>query len=146
MQLWFLVGSFLLFCIAPLQATEWIRAGVNTNQPVWGIRGGLMWGLPPGFLKLRGLIRIAYPTLANGRYDLINFVAIEPIVKAGEVSVNLSKVSLIILRANVFGRWMKRIRQRCNPASLRAGFSNFHLASNNSMWLFGRSRMKTARK
>ena len=29
-------------------AVGWVRAGLNTNQPVWGIRGGLLWAIPPG--------------------------------------------------------------------------------------------------
>src|ERR1051325_3912793 len=62
---------------------DWVRFGLNTNQPVWGIRGGLIWALPPaGFRggEPRGLIRLGYPVLAGEGYDLINFIAIEPIV------------------------------------------------------------------
>lgn len=66
-------------------AAEWIRAGINTNAPVWGISGGLIWAIPPGKLRPhgepRGLIRVGYPVLTNGGYDLINFIAVEPIVK-----------------------------------------------------------------
>jgi hypothetical protein len=50
---------------------------------VWGIRGGLLWGIPPaGFRggEPRGLIRLGYPVLAGNGYDLINFIAIEPTV------------------------------------------------------------------
>jgi hypothetical protein len=66
-------------------AAEWIRAGINTNQPIWGVRGGLQFAIPPGGFTWgdggpRGLIRIGYPTLAGGQYDLINFIAIEPVV------------------------------------------------------------------
>jgi hypothetical protein len=62
---------------------DWLRPGLNTNQPVWGVRGGLLWAVPPaGFRggEPRGLIRLGYPVLAEKRYDLINFIAIEPIV------------------------------------------------------------------
>jgi hypothetical protein len=81
------VLASLLTLTAPyLQATDWVRAGVNTNQPVWGVRGGLLWALPPGGFGgrggPRGLIRLGYPILTNGGYDLVNFVAIEPVVKA----------------------------------------------------------------
>lgn len=66
------------------RATEWVRAGLNTNAPVWGVRGGLLWAIPPGELRPRGgprgLIRVGYPVLTNGGYDLINFIAVEPIV------------------------------------------------------------------
>ena len=64
-------------------AADWIRPGVSTNQAVWGIRGGLLWAIPPaGFRggEPRGLIRLGYPILADNGYDLINFIAIEPIV------------------------------------------------------------------
>ena len=62
-------------------SSDWIRPGISTNQPVWGIRGGLLWAVAPaGFRpgEPRGLIRIGYPVLPEGRYDLINFIAIEP--------------------------------------------------------------------
>lgn len=66
-------------------ATEWVRPGVNTNTPVWGVRGGLLWAIPPGELRPRGgprgLIRVGYPVLTNGGYSLINFIAVEPIVR-----------------------------------------------------------------
>ena len=55
----------------------------GTNQPVWGIYGGVVWAIPPASFAAgspRGLIRIAYPTLTNGGYCLINFIAIEPVV------------------------------------------------------------------
>ena len=64
---------------------DWIRAGVTTNAPVWGMAGGLRFALhPAGFTRgaggPRGLIRVGYPTLTNGGYDLINFIAVEPVV------------------------------------------------------------------
>jgi hypothetical protein len=69
----------------PLQNVDWVRAGVNTNRPIWGIRGALLWGLPPETGRPpdgpRGLIRLRYPVLTNGAYDLLNFIAIEPIVQ-----------------------------------------------------------------
>lgn len=64
----------------------WIRAGIDTNAPMWGLAGGLQFALhPSGFTGgaggPRGLIRLGYPTLTNGGYDLINFIAVEPIVR-----------------------------------------------------------------
>jgi len=56
---------------------------VSTNEAVWGISGGLLWAVPPaGFRggEPRGLIRLGYPILADNAYDLINFIAIEPVV------------------------------------------------------------------
>ncbi len=69
----------------PGNRVEWIRAGVNTDRPAWGLRGGLQWGLPPPAGRPpdgpRGLIRVRYPVLRNGGYDVINFIAVEPIVR-----------------------------------------------------------------
>ena len=63
---------------------DWVRPGVNTNALRWGIQGRLLWGLPPSSGKApdgpRGLIRLYYPVLTNGGYDLLNFIAIEPVV------------------------------------------------------------------
>jgi hypothetical protein len=62
-----------------------VRAGLNTNQPLWGVRGGLLWALPPGGFRFasgpRGLIRVGYPIATNGGYELVNFIAVEPIVR-----------------------------------------------------------------
>jgi hypothetical protein len=63
---------------------SWVRAGMNTDRPIWGIRGCLLWGLPPHTSPSdgpRGLIRLRYPILPNGEDDLINFIAVEPIVQ-----------------------------------------------------------------
>ncbi|HOC58056.1 MAG TPA: hypothetical protein PKI20_20730 [Verrucomicrobiota bacterium] len=68
-----------------LPAADWVRAGLNTNQPIWGLRGGLLWAVPPGGFRAasgpRGLIRVGYPIATNGGYRLINFIAVEPIVR-----------------------------------------------------------------
>ena len=72
----------LLATFSVAAETEWVRPGVNTNQPVWGIRGGLLWAVAPAGFRTgepRGLIRLGYPVLPGKRYDLINFIAIEPI-------------------------------------------------------------------
>ena len=63
---------------------DWVQPGVNTNQPVWGLRGGPLWAVAPGGFREgepRGLIRLGYPVLTRQRYDLINFIAVEPIVR-----------------------------------------------------------------
>lgn len=70
--------------VAESPAVDWVRAGLNTNRPLWGVRGSLLWGIP-GARSLRdgprGLIRLWSPTLTHGGYDLINFIAIEPVVR-----------------------------------------------------------------
>ena len=80
-------AAALLLCILPggtTQAADWVRAGLNTNQPIWGIRRGLLWAVPPGGFRSpsgpRGLIRVGYPITTNGGYELVNFIAVEPIV------------------------------------------------------------------
>src|SRR5579859_4188524 len=81
LYLWSLVA--LLAAAPALAGSDWVSAGVNTNQPVWGVRGGLLWAVAPaGFRpgEPRGLIRLGYPVLPGKGYDLINFLAIEPIV------------------------------------------------------------------
>ena len=74
----------LLLACRGTHAADWVRAGLNTNQPLWGVRGGLLWAIPPGGFRPaggpRGLIRVGYPTATNGSYNLINFIAVEPIV------------------------------------------------------------------
>jgi hypothetical protein len=93
------LGIFLhVFATVIAPAADWVRAGLNTNQPVWGVRGGLVWAIPPGgFPSLggpRGLIRLGYPTSTNGSYQLINFIAVEPIVKGkrGFSELEMSKL------------------------------------------------------
>src|ERR1700746_892950 len=74
----------LLAAASKASAADWIRPGLNTNRPVWGVRGGLLWAIAPaGFRpgEPRGFLRLGYPVLPNGRYDLINFIAVEPVVK-----------------------------------------------------------------
>jgi hypothetical protein len=65
-------------------ATKWVRGEHNGMRPCWGIAGGLLFGIHPGDEKgdnePRGLIRIYSPVLPGGKYDLVNFIAIEPIV------------------------------------------------------------------
>jgi hypothetical protein len=82
-----LCTTALSFCFtggASAQAADWVRAGLNTNQPLWGIRGGLFWAIPPGGFRSasgpRGLIRVGYPIATNDGYELVNFIAVEPIV------------------------------------------------------------------
>lgn len=29
------------------RGADGVRAGINTNRPTWGLRGGLLWGVPP---------------------------------------------------------------------------------------------------
>jgi hypothetical protein len=78
----FVLLALLAATPAPAES-DWIRPGVNTNQLVWGIRGGLLWAVAPAGFRSgepRGLIRLGFPVLPGKSYDLINFIAFEPIV------------------------------------------------------------------
>lgn len=72
--------------LGDLGAADWVRAGLTTNRPSWGLKGGLQFAIHPGGFRgkeggPRGLIRLGYPILTNGGYDLVNFIAVEPVVK-----------------------------------------------------------------
>lgn len=77
----FALLAALLFCPPRGRAADWVRGGDDGLQPHWGLRGGLQFAIPPASHGPRGLVRLLYPTLPGGRYDLVNFIAIEPVVK-----------------------------------------------------------------
>ncbi|MEK7686220.1 MAG: hypothetical protein AAB466_12440 [Verrucomicrobiota bacterium] len=93
------IAALLLCCPSRASAAEWWQAGLNTNQPLWGLHGGLQFAIhPAGFRGAtggpRGLIRIGSPVLAQGRYDLVNFIAVEPVVKGRKGFSELEQSSL----------------------------------------------------
>jgi hypothetical protein len=91
------IALVCLFGLVTAPAADWVRPGMTTNQPVWGLRGGLLWALPPGGFRPpepRGLIRLGYPVLPGGGYDLVNFIAIEPIVAGRRAFSELEKSQL----------------------------------------------------
>jgi hypothetical protein len=64
----------------PVEDGPFLRpAPGDASEPVWGIKGGIAVGLwpTPG---PRGLLRVYAPYLGQGRRQVINFVAVEPIV------------------------------------------------------------------
>jgi hypothetical protein len=77
-------------------AVEWVQPGANADKPIWGLRGGLQFAIP------RGLIRIGYPTLPDVGYDLINFIAIEPVVKGRRGFSELERSAI----DNQQGKWI----------------------------------------
>lgn len=93
--LWIVLG-----CLASQIAhgTQWARPGINSDSGVWGIEGGLKFAIPPaGFTPgggPRGLIRIGYPVLSDGGYDLINFIAVEPVVNGSKGFSELERSQL----------------------------------------------------
>jgi hypothetical protein len=98
----------LLCCLAstaPAPAAQWVRAGITTNQPVWGISGGLQFAIHPAGFKHgepRGLIRLGYPLLPGGGYDLVNFIAVEPIVRGKRGFSELEQSGLDDVRGKRF--------------------------------------------
>jgi hypothetical protein len=84
-----------LFLAATAPADEaWVRGGADGTQCRWGIAGGLQFAIPPAEDGPRGLIRLLYPTLPGGKYDLVNFIAIEPIVGGSRGYSELEKSDL----------------------------------------------------
>jgi hypothetical protein len=80
---WKIPAAALLLAVAlPVSAAEWVQ----TNVPLWGLEKGLRFALHPagfgsGVGGPRGLIRIGAPVLPGGAHALVNFIAVEPVVK-----------------------------------------------------------------
>jgi len=66
---------------------EWITPTAKEGKPTWGIKGGIVFGLWPASLSgpgkgsPRGLIRVGYER--DGKTELINFIAVEPVNDKG---------------------------------------------------------------
>lgn len=67
----------------------WIRAGIDTEKPIWGLREGIMVGIWPAAIEgdsvggPRGLIRVGYPLGEPRIHRLVNFIAVEPDMNDG---------------------------------------------------------------
>ncbi|MBU6400227.1 MAG: hypothetical protein KGS61_07895 [Verrucomicrobia bacterium] len=78
-----LLTALSLWLATPVQGADW---RIQPGPSLWGARGGLEFGIYPASVSgrgdggPRGLIRLGYPSLPHGRYALINFIAVEPIV------------------------------------------------------------------
>jgi len=103
--IWVVVAGAMM---AAAGAAEWMRAGQSTNAPLWGLRGGLQFGLHPATFDVRrnggprGLIRLAYPVLPEGGYTLINYIAVEPVVGGRKGFSELEKSSFDQLPGKLF--------------------------------------------
>jgi hypothetical protein len=84
----------ILLAPAGARAVEWVRGGADGKQAIWGIREGVQFAIPPASLGPRGLVRVLYPTLPGGGYDLINFIAVEPIVRGKRAFSELERSRL----------------------------------------------------
>jgi hypothetical protein len=81
-------GKFglLLFSLASIafgaDQDLWVRPHKTGDPLIWGRRDGILFGLPSedGLPGPRGLIRVGVISPETGRPQLLNFVAIEPVV------------------------------------------------------------------
>jgi hypothetical protein len=77
------------FCSLAAQATKgqaesspWIRPSKPGDPLIWGRKDGIVFGLPSegGLPGPRGLIRVGVISTKTGLPELLNFIAIEPVV------------------------------------------------------------------
>ncbi len=86
-----ITGLQLLFLLTGAQALAasqsadgpWLRPKDRKGALIWGRRDGLIFGLPsPGGMRgPRGLIRVGILGRSGGKPELINFIAIEPVIR-----------------------------------------------------------------
>jgi hypothetical protein len=83
------IAGSLGFCSLAAQTTKgqaessaWIRPSKPGDPLIWGRRDGIVFGLPSegGLPGPRGLIRVGVISAKTGLPELLNFVAIEPVV------------------------------------------------------------------
>lgn len=65
------------------QGSQWVRPTKSTDPLIWGRRDGIVFGLysPGGMRGPRGLIRVGLFTPLSKDPQLLNFVAVEPVVR-----------------------------------------------------------------
>ena len=75
----------LTFAVAAIaQESAWVRPSHPDDPLIWGRHHGIVFGLssPGGIHGPRGLIRIGlYATLQDSKPELLNFIAVEPVVQ-----------------------------------------------------------------
>ena len=62
--------------------SQWIQPHAPGDPLIWGRRDGIVFGLPsPGGLRgPRGLIRVGVISPTTGKPELLNFIAVEPVI------------------------------------------------------------------
>src|SRR5438477_10875511 len=94
----FFFSSLLLSLLSDsISAADWVRGRFGTNEFVFGAKGGLLFAIAPSGFRTpepRGLIRLGYPVLTNDGYDLVNFIAVEPVVNGKKGYSELEKSKL----------------------------------------------------
>lgn len=79
----------LLMLVGAPPDSPWIRAGIDVQRPLWGLRNGICVGIWPASVEgpgdggPRGLLRIGYPLGQPPTHRLVNFIAVEPDVGDG---------------------------------------------------------------
>ncbi|HEY3988238.1 MAG TPA: hypothetical protein VGM02_03000 [Acidobacteriaceae bacterium] len=63
-------------------SSQWIQPHAPGDPLIWGRKDGILFGLPsPGGLRgPRGLIRVGLLSPTTGQPELINFIAVEPVI------------------------------------------------------------------
>lgn len=67
---------------ASAAASPWIQPAAPGDPLIWGRKDGIVFGLPsPGGMRgPRGLIRVGVISPTTGKPELLNFIAVEPVV------------------------------------------------------------------
>ncbi|GGG70326.1 hypothetical protein [Edaphobacter dinghuensis] len=68
--------------VANAADSQWIRPQKPGDPLIWGRRDGIVFGLPSagGLLGPRGLIRVGVISPKTGKPELLNYIAIEPVI------------------------------------------------------------------
>lgn len=68
--------------VASTADSQWIRPGKPGDPLIWGRKDGVVFGLPSagGLQGPRGLIRVGVISAKTGKPELLNYIAIEPVV------------------------------------------------------------------
>jgi hypothetical protein len=63
-------------------SSQWIQPHVPADPLIWGRKDGILFGLPsPGGLRgPRGLIRVGVLSPTTGKPELLNYIAVEPVI------------------------------------------------------------------
>jgi hypothetical protein len=63
-------------------SSPWIQPHAPSDPLIWGRKDGIIFGLPSpgGLLGPRGLIRVGIVSPTTGKPELLNYIAIEPVV------------------------------------------------------------------
>lgn len=80
------ICTLLVAVGAQATCAEWVRPSAADQPLTWGLKNGSVFGVPSqgGMGGPRGLIRIGIWNAAKNQAELINFVAIEPVVAGNE--------------------------------------------------------------